>query len=154
MAVMMVATIKRKVPIWAFLLDWPLVFLGNLCGSLFYAGILVDFTIIYTPAMAQGSATLATAKAGPAINFLQNFLRGVGCNFLVCLAVFQASMMKDGISKIAAAHFPIFCFVAAVSNQSFSNDGQSHVQLSDITFLHLHQYTGFRARCCEHVLDS
>lgn len=107
------STIKRKVPIWAFAVDWTIVFIGNLCGSLFYAGLMVYYTGIFTDPMVTGAAAIATAKAGPAINFRENFLRGIGCNTLVCLAVFQATLAKDVISKIAASHFPIFVFVSA-----------------------------------------
>lgn len=113
MAIMILSTLKRKVPFWAFAVDWAIVFLGNLSGALFYAGLLVYYTEIYTDAMVTGSAATATSKAGPAINFRENFLRGIGCNVLVCIAVFQASLAKDVISKIVAAWFPIFVFVSA-----------------------------------------
>lgn len=113
MAIMILSTIKRKVPLWAFLLDWFIAFFGNLAGALFHAGLLVFYTDIYTEAMVTGSAAAATAKAGPAINFRENLLRGMGCNLLVCLAVYQASLAKDVISKIVAAWFPIFVFISA-----------------------------------------
>ncbi|PWN19323.1 Formate/nitrite transporter [Microstroma glucosiphilum] len=113
MAIMILSTLKRKVPFWAFAVDWTIVFIGNLSGALFYAGLLVYYTEIYTEAMVTGSAATATSKAGPAINFRENFLRGIGCNVLVCIAVFQASLAKDVISKIVASWFPIFVFVSA-----------------------------------------
>lgn len=37
MAIFIMATMKRKVPIWAFAVDWTIAFLGNLIGALFYA---------------------------------------------------------------------------------------------------------------------
>jgi formate/nitrite transporter len=110
MAIMIMATVKRKVPIWAFILDWPLVFFGNLIGALAYAGLIVHFGGIYSPAMSAGAAAAADAKVS-AVNFREIFLRGIGCNFSVCAAVFMASLAKDVISKIVAAYIPIFFFV-------------------------------------------
>lgn len=42
------------------------------------------------------------------------FARGVGCNFLVCVGVYQAYMATEVVSKIIAIHLPIFTFVACV----------------------------------------
>ncbi|CAO1632036.1 unnamed protein product [Parajaminaea phylloscopi] len=111
MAIMLAATVKRKVPLWAWLLDWSVVFVGNLAGSLLYSGFVYGSSV-YTPPMQSGIATLATGKAGPAVNFGQVVVRGIGCNMLVCIAMFQASLAKDMVSKIVAAWFPIFFFVA------------------------------------------
>jgi formate/nitrite transporter FocA (FNT family) len=42
----------------------------------------------------------------------QIFLRGIGCNWLVCLAAMLALQAKDLASKVVAMWFPIFGFVA------------------------------------------
>lgn len=112
MAVFIMSTIKRKVPLWAFLYGWTITFVGNLVGALIYAAFLVHFSNIYTPAMARGAATAADAKVSQ-INFLQLWLRAIGCNVLVCIAVFQASLAKDVVSKVVASWFPIFVFISA-----------------------------------------
>lgn len=111
MAVMIMSTMKRRVPIWAFLVDWPIVFLGNLAGALFYGGLIVHYGNIYTPAMDMGAGQEAETKVSD-VNFREIFLRGIGCNFCVVSAVFMASLAKDLVSKIVAAYGPIFCFVA------------------------------------------
>ncbi|TKY90105.1 hypothetical protein EX895_000103 [Sporisorium graminicola] len=112
MAVFIMATVKRRVPIWAFLYGWAITFIGNLVGALIYAAFLVHFSDIYTAAMNKGAATGADAKVS-AINFRELWLRAIGCNVLVCIAVFQASLAKDVVSKVVASWFPIFVFVAA-----------------------------------------
>ncbi|PWN49326.1 Formate/nitrite transporter [Violaceomyces palustris] len=111
MAIFIISTMKRRVPYWAFLYGWAITFVGNLVGSLLYASVLVHFSGIYTPDMATGAAHGAESKMS--VNFLKIFLRGIGCNVLVCIAVFQASLAKDVISKIVAAWFPIATFVSA-----------------------------------------
>jgi formate/nitrite transporter len=112
MAVFIMATMKRKVPYWGFLYGWAVTFLGNLVGALFYAAFLVHFSEIYTAPMNTGAAAGADAKVSE-INFRELWLRAIGCNVLVCIAVFQASLAKDVVSKIVASWFPIFVFVAA-----------------------------------------
>lgn len=112
MAVFIMSTVKRRVPMWGFLYGWTITFIGNLIGALFYAGFLVHFSTIYTAAMDTGAANGANAKVS-AINFRELWLRAIGCNVLVCIAVFQASLAKDVVSKVVASWFPIFVFVAA-----------------------------------------
>lgn len=111
MAIVIASTVKRRVPLWAFLMDWPLVFICNLAGALAYAGLIVHYGAIYTPAMDTGAGMLANSKVS-AIDFRMIYLRGIGCNFCVCAAVFVASLAKDVVSKIVAAWGPIFVFVA------------------------------------------
>ena len=38
-------------------------------------------------------------------------LKGIGCNFLVCMAVWLAAGSRDMVSKVIVLHFPIFVFV-------------------------------------------
>lgn len=52
------------------------------------------------------------AKKQVTPDFHQVFLRGIGCNWLVCSAVMLALQAKDLSSKAVAMWFPIFGFVA------------------------------------------
>ncbi|KAJ1030700.1 hypothetical protein NDA18_001938 [Ustilago nuda] len=122
MAIFIMSTVKRRVPYWGFLYGWTITFIGNLIGSLLYAGLLVHFSEIYTPAMQRGAAMGADAKVST-INFRELWLRAIGCNVLVGIAVFQASLAKDVVSKVVASWFPIFVFVAAGFKHVFSQCG-------------------------------
>ena len=57
---------------------------------------------------------------------LQIFLRGVGCNWLVCLAVWMSMAAEDVSGKILAIFFPIMAFVA----MGFDPRGGQHVLLA------------------------
>jgi formate/nitrite transporter FocA (FNT family) len=111
MAIGIASTMKRRVPLWSMLVDIPLVFLANLAGALAYAGLIVHYGGVYTPAMATGAAAAADAKV-VMLNFRQIFLSSIGCNFCVCAAVFMAFLANDIVSKIFACYGPIFCFVS------------------------------------------
>jgi formate/nitrite transporter len=96
-----------------------LVLLGNLVGAVFVAFFLAVQTGVIGHAGADGSAGLtyerlaaiAAAKATGESHW-QVFLRGVGCNWLVCLAVWMSLAAKNVSGKILAIFFPIMAFVA------------------------------------------
>jgi formate/nitrite transporter len=88
------------------------VLIGNLLGSLFVAYFLAVKTGVVTTdiSLARLSA-IATAK-GVTESDWQIFLRAVGCNWLVCLAVWMALGAEDIGGKVLAIFFPIMAFVA------------------------------------------
>jgi formate transporter len=56
-------------------------------------------------------ASISHSKASVESHW-QVFLRGVGCNWLVCLAVWMSLAAKNVSGKILAIFFPIMAFVA------------------------------------------
>ncbi|KAI8994103.1 Formate/nitrite transporter [Trametes punicea] len=111
MMIFPMACIKGAVPWWGLFYNWIIVTFGNLCGSLFFATVLTKYTgIISTPPYNEYAVTFALHKAAqPAWH--QIFLRGIGCNWLVCVAVWQGAAARETISKIVAIWIPIMIFV-------------------------------------------
>ncbi|KAF8135693.1 putative formate/nitrite transporter [Boletus edulis] len=105
------AAIKGAIPWWGIPVNWIIVTFGNLVGSLFFAAILAKYDGLTTvPPYLPYIQTATIAKAvTPA--WYQIFLRGIGCNWLVCVAVWQSTAAKETISKIIATWFPIWVFV-------------------------------------------
>jgi formate/nitrite transporter len=95
-----------------------LVLLGNLVGTLFVAFFLAVQTGVIGDAGADGSSGLTYDRlAQIAVGKLdhtawETFLRGVGCNWLVCLAVWMSLAATSVSGKILALFFPIMAFVA------------------------------------------
>jgi formate transporter len=88
------------------------VTIGNLLGSLFVAYFLAVKTgVVTTPISLDRLTAIAQAKGGTETDW-QIFLRGIGCNWLVCLAVWMALGAEDIGGKILAIFFPIMAFVA------------------------------------------
>lgn len=108
---MIMATMDKRIKVFALLRNLIVVYVSNLLGSLiidvciFYSGNL-DYTGgalgAYTIKVALGKATIAPGKA---------VVSGILCNFLVCMAILMATSAKDVIGKIFATWFPIFAFV-------------------------------------------
>ncbi|HYO32578.1 MAG TPA: formate/nitrite transporter family protein [Nocardioidaceae bacterium] len=98
-----------------------LVLLGNLVGALVVAFFLAVQTGVIGDAAAEvGSSAalthdrLASIAVGKATGHTewQTFLRAVGCNWLVCLAVWMSLAAPSVSGKILAIFFPIMAFVA------------------------------------------
>ncbi len=96
-----------------------LVLVGNLLGALFVAFFLAVQTGVIGGTGAEGSAALTHARLeqialdkATAHSAWQTFLRGVGCNWLVCLAVWMSLAATSVSGKILAIFFPIMAFVA------------------------------------------
>jgi formate transporter len=112
MALVPIALFARKVSGRALWMNFTIVTVGNLLGSLFVAYFLAVQTGVLTADLQlERLAGIATTK-GLEESDWQIFLRAVGCNWLVCLAVWMALGAEDIAGKIAAIFFPIMAFVA------------------------------------------
>lgn len=95
---------------WAVARNWAWVTLANLLGALFVAyffGHLLGLT--EGPYLGK---TLAGATSKVNASFLQAFVSGIGCNWLVCLAVWLSYASREMSGKILGIWFPIMAFVA------------------------------------------
>ncbi|KAI9572247.1 putative formate/nitrite transporter [Boletus coccyginus] len=106
------AAIKGAIPWWGVPVNWIIVTFGNLVGSLFFAAVLAKYDGLTTgqPYLGYIQSFAVSKAVTPAWD--QILLRGIGCNWLVCIAVWQSAAAKDTISKIIATWFPIWVFVA------------------------------------------
>ena len=100
--------------------NWTGSYIGNFIGGIFVAYFLGIGTglLLKEPWMSY-ITEIARAKCG--LSFTQAFFRGVGCNWLVCLALWLASGSDDIIGKIFAIQFPIMAFVVLGFEHSVAN---------------------------------
>ncbi|MDE6575526.1 MAG: formate/nitrite transporter family protein [Muribaculaceae bacterium] len=93
------------------LLNWLLVWIGNFAGALLVAYFLVYLTGICSsgpyPAAIEGIAAAKTSASPWVV-----FLKGIGANWCVCLAVWLALGGKRLGEKLLACEIPVFAFVA------------------------------------------
>ncbi|KAG1897996.1 putative formate/nitrite transporter [Suillus fuscotomentosus] len=115
------AALKRAIPWWGVPLNWIVVFFGNLVGSLFFAAILskYDGLMVADPYASYVRSFAITKAITPA--WYQILLRGIGCNWLVCIAVWQGMGAKETLSKIIAIWFPVWVFVACGFDHVIAN---------------------------------
>ena len=110
---------RGKIDVGDVAKNLTLVLLGNLLGALFVAFFLAVQTDVIGGPASDGNAALtyerlAGIAEGKATGHTawETFLRGVGCNWLVCLAVWMSLAAQSVSGKILALFFPIMAFVA------------------------------------------
>lgn len=114
--------------------NWVISWVFNFVGAVFVAYVLAYLTGILTADPFMGNAaTIAQTKALGGAHFTaagksvvsltwdQAFFRAIGCNWLVCLAVYLAIASDDIIGKIMGIWFPIMTFVAIGFEHSVAN---------------------------------
>ncbi len=106
---------------WLGLLrNWVGSYVGNFAGSIFAAYFLAVSTgLLLKSPWKEYITSIAQMKCG--LSFGEAFWRGVGCNWLVCLAVWLATASDDIVGKIFAIQFPIMAFVALGFEHSVAN---------------------------------
>jgi formate/nitrite transporter len=118
MALVPLAVFAGKVSIGKMLMNWLWVTIGNFAGSVFVAyffafksGVLAK---VGSVTATEGYTRLGAIAMGKALSesHLEQFIRAVGCNWLVCLGVWLALASTDVVGKILAIVFPITAFVA------------------------------------------
>jgi formate/nitrite transporter len=98
--------------------SWVVSYIGNIIGCGLFA-----YAAKYTGLLTGGPAKLAVktvmAKCGG--SFMQKVVKGIMCNWLVCMAVFLAGSANDLGGKMVGIWFPISTFVAIGLEHSVAN---------------------------------
>ncbi|MGI5874795.1 MAG: formate/nitrite transporter family protein [Bacillota bacterium] len=103
--------------------NWIAVFFTNFIGALIVVAIVYWGGFLFQDGglTAFGTKAVATATTKVSYSWYGAFLRGIGCNWLVCLAVWMSLGGQDVISKIFSCFFPIFTFVLCGFEHSVAN---------------------------------
>jgi len=91
---------------------WSVVYAANFVGAVLLALIMHQTGLWKVASYAVGAKAVAIANVKVNLSFGEAFFRGVGCNWLVCLAVWMALSAKEIAGKVLAIFFPIMAFVA------------------------------------------
>lgn len=124
--------------------NWTMVYFGNFVGAVFFAYFLVFLPNVLAAETWQ-TAALGIAETKSSLPWMTVFLRGVGANWLVCLAVWLGLSANDTAGRLLGLFFPVMCFVAigyehSVANMFFIPLGMMYgaqVTLSEFLFSNL-----------------
>lgn len=108
-----VSVLSGDVKVGKLLNNWFWVYLANFAGSLLLVWIMYASGLWKTGDFGVGAKALAIANGKVNLTWGAAFARAIGCNWLVCLAVWLAVASKDVVGKIFAIYFPIMAFVAS-----------------------------------------
>ena len=100
---MIMGVLARTITVRQMLRNWLVVYLGNFAGAVLVAALCVSGHVFsaFGGKLAVSVVTIAQTKAG--LTFGDAFVRGILCNFLVCIAVWMANAARTVGGKIAAA---------------------------------------------------
>ena len=129
-ALLPLAVLRGRASWGTVLTNWSWVFLGNLLGSVFYAGLLVialtNAGQVEPSGIAARIVQLAEAKTIGYAHFgaagmLTVFVKAILCNWMVCLGVVMAMSSTSTVGRITAAWMPILVFFAQGFEHSVVN---------------------------------
>ncbi len=119
-ATLMPAVLRRKVELSYLLTNWVIVFVGNVIGA-----VLFDYLIVYQSGVVSGEYHAeylrSVAEAKVALGWSEAFVRGIGANWLVCLAVWLGLSSKTMLGRMVGLWWPIMAFVTIGFEHSIAN---------------------------------
>ncbi|CAJ1398819.1 unnamed protein product, partial [Effrenium voratum] len=117
-ATMAVGVFEKKVTLKQLMRNWAIAYVGNIIGCL-----LIDAVARYTGMFSAGAADMAvhTVMKKCGSTFGQTVVKGIMCNWLVCMAVWLCTMAKDLTGKMVGVWFPISMFIAIGFEHSVAN---------------------------------
>jgi formate/nitrite transporter len=118
---MVSSVMMREITFSTMLKRWGVVYVANFIGSIFLVLLFYFSGLWKTGDGALGAAAVKIAFNKTALSFSEALWRGIGCNWLVCLAVWMALAARQIIGKIFAIFFPIMAFVAIGFEHSVAN---------------------------------
>ena len=116
-----VAYMDRKISTAELLRSWAWVLLANMVGAVFFAWMYYKTGLNTFNNSLLGAFSLKMAVAKTTTPWDQLFVRGIFCNWLVCLAVWLAFASGDVISKCVAAWIGVMTFVMSNFEHSIAN---------------------------------
>ena len=112
--------LDRKAGLWAYVQNLLIITLFNFIGAVFVA-YFFGHMVGLTHAEPYRQAVIAIAAAKTKASFGSALVSGIGCNWLVGLAVWLSFGAKDAAGKILGIWFPIMIFVAVGFQHSIAN---------------------------------
>lgn len=116
-----IPVLEKQATLSGMLKNWVVVFIGNFVGSILIAALVVYGHTFSMFGAEVGGAAINVAAAKVSLTFSDAFIRGILCNFLVCIAVWMAFAAKDVVGKIVGLFFPIMFFVLCGYEHSVAN---------------------------------
>ncbi len=119
-AYVMPATLRGSIPRTYFLKNWVIVFVCNFIGA-----IIFDYLFVYKAGIMDKTAYAEyirhAAEYKTHLDWHVVFLRGIGANWMVCLAVWMGLSSKSMAGRLLGIWWPVMAFVAIGYEHSVAN---------------------------------
>lgn len=92
-------------------LNWTIVYLGNFVGAMLFTYFMVYYCGL-TSSGPWHDAILGIVKSKTSMSWGVTFVKGIGANWCVCLAIWLALSSKSFTGKALGCWLPVMAFVA------------------------------------------
>ncbi|MFQ5951795.1 MAG: formate/nitrite transporter family protein [Candidatus Omnitrophota bacterium] len=114
---MAIGLAKKEVTGGELLKVWTFSWIGNLVGSFLLAYLVVNSGVVSHAASFIEKVSIAKMN----MPVSQLFLRGILCNWLVCLALWTSSRAKSDTAKCILIFWCLFAFISSGYEHSIAN---------------------------------
>ncbi|SHE93043.1 formate/nitrite transporter [Desulfofundulus australicus DSM 11792] len=114
-----VGLLESKMSVNELWRNWFLAYAGNFLGAIFVVYLAMSSGFLSTEPWLSWIQKTAVTKTS--LTFEQAFWRGVGCNWLVCLACWLAMASDHAAGKVLGIWLPIMAFVTMGFEHSIAN---------------------------------
>ncbi len=118
---MLMGYIEGKFSLAKMLRNWVIVYLANLVGSLTVVGLAWAGGLFAGHDSLIGAAIVKTASTKVSLDMSQLLVRGIICNWLVCLGVWIGYAAHDVAGKVMGMMVVITAFVISSTEHSIAN---------------------------------
>lgn len=101
--------------------NWAIVYCANFIGAIMLAWLFYNTGLWKVNNGLVGAKAVLIANTKVNLTWSEALVRGILCNWLVCLAVWLASANRDGVGRILSIIFPVTAFVASGFEHSIAN---------------------------------
>lgn len=118
---LLIPPLMRRKATWSDIaMNWTLVYIGNFVGAMLFTFLLVHSAgLLSATPYREAIAGIATAKVS--MSWTTVFLKGIGANWCVCLAIWLALSGKTMLEKSLGCWLPVMAFVALGYEHSIAN---------------------------------
>ncbi len=119
-ATLIPAVLSRQISWLSVLRNWGVVYCSNLAGALLFVYVLIYSVGLFT-AEPWHSAIMGIAEHKVHLSWGNAFLRGIGANWLVCLAVWLGFAARTPLARMVGLALPVTAFVVMGYEHSIAN---------------------------------
>lgn len=116
-----ISVLERKATAGGMFRNLAIVYFGNLVGTFMTAYLLNSVGYLDMGGGALAVYMIQTAVFKSSHSWIDAFVRGIGCNILICVAVMAATSTKDSVGKFVASLVPVATFVMIGLENSVAN---------------------------------
>ena len=120
-SLMSMGVMSRAIGVGGLLRNWVVVYIANFLGSITMVYLMNASGLWHWNGSRVGLSVVNIALGKVSLTFTEAVVRGILCNWIVCLAVWIATGVQEVAGRILGMSFPIMLFVLSGFEHSIAN---------------------------------